>query len=207
MLVDVHTHHQNRASAIINAPLSDFKPSQELFYSVGIHPWDIKNIDCESVLKSISESAQRNPQIIAIGECGLDALIETPESIQTDIFEKQIILSEELKKPLIIHCVKRYNEILRLHSKHKPQQTWILHGFRSNANVLRPILERTGISISIGEKFNPEAVRLIPSERLLIETDESLLPIEEIATRIAIIREDTTETLLKTTKQNLLQLF
>ena len=51
----------------------------------------IKNIDCESVLKSISESAQRNPQIIAIGECGLDALIETPESIQTDIFEKQII--------------------------------------------------------------------------------------------------------------------
>ena len=207
MLLDVHTHHTDRSNAIINASISDFKPLQERFYSVGIHPWDIKDIDCETALKSLYELTSSNTQIIAIGECGLDALIDTPESTQTSIFEKQIILSEELKKPLIIHCVKRYNEILCLHRKYKPQQAWILHGFRSNSNVLRPILEHPGIYISIGEKFNPEAVKQIPTDRLLIETDESILPIEEIAMHIATTRGEYTENLIKSKHQNLSQIF
>jgi TatD DNase family protein len=207
MIIDTHTHHSHRTCAIINAPISDFEPSDGFYYSVGIHPWDIHKTDCEKALKSITELTTLNTHIVAIGECGLDPFSTAPDDEQLTVFEKHIALSEQLEKPLIIHCVKRYNEILQLHRCHKPQQPWILHGFRSNANVLRPLLAQSGIYFSIGEKFNEEAVKLIPSERLLIETDESLLSIEEIASRIATARGETTQELLNSIAQNNRNLF
>lgn len=207
MVLDTHTHHTNRTNAIINASVSHFKPSEGNFYSVGIHPWHIEDIDCEKALKSIYSIAKDNAHIVAIGECGLDPFSNTPEHEQIVVFEKHIKLSEELRKPLIIHCVLRSNEILRLHRKHKPQQAWIIHGFRSNSNVLRPLLAQSGIYISIGEKFNEETVKSIPHDRLLIETDESTLSIEKIATNIAIIRGESTENLLKAVHQNLSKIF
>ena len=207
MILDVHTHHPNNPNAIINALLGNFKPSVGLYYSVGIHPWVIHKTDCEKALKSIYEIAKNNNQIIAIGECGLDPFSIASESKQIEIFKKHITLSEQLQKPLIIHCVKRYNEILQLHSKHKPQQPWILHGFRSNTNILRSLLSQVSIYFSIGEKFNHEAVKLIPIEHLLIETDESLLPIEEIATRIATARGESTQEFLNSIVQNTHRLF
>lgn len=207
MILDIHTHHIGRTNAIINAPNSNFKPADGIFYSVGIHPWDIEDIDCEKALKSICLIAKDNAQIVAIGECGLDPFSNTPEHEQIVLFEKHIKLSEELEKPLIIHCVLRSNDILRLYRKHKPQQAWIIHGFRSNSNVLRPLLAQSGIYISIGEKFNEVAVKSIPCDRLLIETDESSLSIEEIATRIAATRGETIETTLDSVRQNLSKIF
>ncbi len=206
MLLDIHTHHINRTQAVINASVSDFNPTEGLYYSVGIHPWYIEKTNCEQALKSLS-SLSALPNVLAIGECGLDSLISTPLSTQIAIFEKHIALSEEVKKPLIIHCVHRSNEILQLYRKHHPRQPWIMHGFRANANVLRPILEQQNIYISIGEKFNATAVTLIPQNRLLIETDESSLPIEAIAAQIGIAKTTSTTEVIDVASKNLLQIF
>ena len=53
MILDIHTHHQDYDRAVINASFCDFKPSQGLFYSLGIHPWDIDKINIETALKTI----------------------------------------------------------------------------------------------------------------------------------------------------------
>lgn len=202
MIIDVHTHNKTQQNAIINADIDKFNPIENLFYSIGIHPWNIEKTDREKQFEKIYQTAKTQPQIIAIGECGLDSKIKTPIKIQEEIFEKHIELSEQLHKPLIIHCVRCSNEILRLYRKHKPQQTWIMHGFRSNSNVLRPILTESDIFISIGEKFNREVLNSVPEKRLLIETDESTLSIEDIAGRVAKVRNQSTQHILNIITEN-----
>lgn len=203
MILDIHTHHQDYEKAVINASFHDFKPSQGLFYSLGIHPWDINKINIETALKAIETFAGSNEQVVAIGECGIDTLTTTPIDVQAHVFEAHIKLSERIKKPLIIHSVHGNNEIIRLHKKHKPQQAWIIHGFRSNnVNILTSFLKEKNIYVSIGENFGKDAVKAIPEDRLMLETDESTLSIEEIAKRVAEALNQTTKHILNLIAKN-----
>ena len=202
MILDIHTHHQNREKAIINASFCDFKPMQGLYYSLGLHPWDIDKKEPEAAIKAIETFASNSEQVLAIGECGVDSMISIPIKTQIEIFKRHIELSENLKKPLIIHCVRCSSEIIRLHKIYSPQQAWVIHGFRSNSNVLSNYLSETGIYISIGDKFNEEAVKIIPNDRLMLETDESTLSIEEIAERVAKVRSQSIQDVLNHIAQN-----
>lgn len=206
MIIDSHTHHENRFGAIINASVIDFNPQEGCMYSLGLHPWDIKD-SLEETFNNIAETATRHKQIVAIGETGLDALIDVPENIQLDLLKKHIELSELIGKPLILHCVRRSAEILKLYKQYSPRMPWIMHGFRSNANVLRPIIDDSDIYISIGEKFNQEAVKLIPDARLLIETDESTISIETIAAHVAMVRNQSPEEIMQITSYNASAIF
>lgn len=200
MIIDAHTHH-TRTGAVINASVGDFSPQAGCFYSLGLHPWDI-NQNHADIFKQIEQLSTENSQIIAIGETGLDALIDVPADIQLELLRRHIELSERLRKPLILHCVRCSADILRLFKQFKPQMPWILHGFRSNSNVLRPIIDNSNIYISIGEKFNHEALKLIPDARLLIETDESAMTIENIAAQVATVGNRTVEEILQITSTN-----
>lgn len=202
MILDTHTHHQDRENAVINTSYCDFQPSQGLYYSLGIHPCDVDKTDTKTALKAIETLAGNSEQVIAIGECGIDSMVSIPIKTQIEVFKRHIELSENINKPLIIHCVRCSNDIIRLHRTYSPQQTWIIHGFRSNRNVLRNYLNESGIYISIGERFNEEAVRAIPDDRLLLETDESTLSIEEIAERVAKARNQSTQHILNFIAQN-----
>lgn len=202
MITDIHTHHHERIGAIINAEPNDFKPTAGHFYSIGIHPWHIENNDIETVFNTLETLIKEYPQIVAVGECGLDTLVNIPFDIQVKVFERHISISEQLKKPLIIHCVRASNEILNIYRTLSPRMPWIIHGFRSNINVLRSFIDIPNIYISIGEKFNPETLKAIPNNRLLIETDESLLSIEEIAEKVAKVRNLSTKNILDLTAKN-----
>lgn len=205
---DIHTHHDNRKNAIINASIHGFTPQCDMLYSIGIHPWNInKSSHIDNDLQKIETLAAENAHIVAIGECGLDACIDVPLEKQIHILERHIIIAERLRKPLILHCVRRSAEILRLHNTYKPEMPWIMHGFRSNENVLNSILKHSGIYISIGEKFNADAVKLIPDNRILIETDESLLSINEICSKVAHSRSQSADYLLNQVILNTSALF
>ena len=80
-IIDVHTHHK-RCNAVINASARDFSPQTDYYYSVGIHPWEIKDIYIEEAFNAVANAACNCSQIIAIGECGLDAVIDTPSEVQ-----------------------------------------------------------------------------------------------------------------------------
>ena len=184
MYINIHTHivpNSNEESLTIynlQTPSQQYKGT----FSAGIHPWYIPNSPSEitETLKALTQKSN----IVAIGECGLDKLCQTPFELQKEIFKAQIAISEESKKPLIIHCVKSYNEIVEVKKETKPTQTWIIHGFRGKPEIATMLL-KAGIILSIGEKFNTETLKSMPIDKILIESDESSTPIEEIYKKIA----------------------
>lgn len=186
MYINLHTHNQTNKKgeiAIYNLQLPKDELSLYQPCSVGLHPWYVNPENYKDVIKKIKEIAQYK-KVVAIGECGLDKICTTPFELQKEVFKEQIAISEEAEKPVIIHCVKSYNEIIALKKEIKPLQSWIIHGFRGKAETAK-MLSTAGIIVSIGEKFNPEIIQTISSENIFIESDESKCSIEEIYRNIA----------------------
>lgn len=187
MLLDIHTHYPALVSgeSIQNVDPVTFSPVKSNYYSVGIHPWKVTGEwerDWERLLETV-----HHPAVLALGEAGLDKLSSVDFTLQKTVFERQILLSEEIEKPLVIHCVKAFNELIEFKRKYKPQMPWIVHGFRNNLNIAYQLL-REDIYFSIGEKYQDNVVLEIPVERLLTETDESAVEIHDIIDGIADLR-------------------
>ena len=190
-LIDIHTHNSIIADRTIFNSGTIYIAGRNI--SIGIHPWHIGN-DWKEKFASIAGFAKEK-NVVAIGECGLDMLKSpAPIELQEEIFKAHVELSEEMQKPLIIHCVKAHDRIIALHKELKPQQAWILHGFRGKPQQALQLV-RAGLYISLGEKFNPESVNAIPMEKLFIETDESPLPLTEIYAAVAAAKGTTKEQL------------
>lgn len=168
---DWHTHSPAKPRAIVNAPSPDSPFEPGILYSIGIHPWDA-NLANPETLRALEARAAADPQVVAIGEAGLDRLRGPELSEQQAIFEAQAGIAERVGKPLIIHAVRTIPEILATHKRLRPCQPWIIHGFRGRIDAVRQILARPGIYISIGAIPPPaDALAAIPPERLLRETD------------------------------------
>ena len=116
--VNLHTHFSKNPSntiEIINQYPQDF---QEGFstYSIGIHPWYINEERLESDLKIIEEKLL-SKNCLALGECGLDKRIEIDIELQKLVFEKQIALAEKHQKPLVLHMVAAFQELIEIKNR------------------------------------------------------------------------------------------
>lgn len=192
MLTDAHCHKIDSGEHIrsvynimVNDEAVTLPQGKHVFFSAGIHPQDIGNI--RSSWFDNMESLLSLDRAIAVGECGLDKNLPSSTEKQMEVFEMQVRLSEKFKKPLIIHCVGRYNELMHLHRMLVPKQCWIIHGFRGKPEMARQ-LTKAGMYLSFGAKFNPDSVRVTPLNRLLVESDESDKEIEEIYSAIALAK-------------------
>ena len=115
--VDIHTHRlpQVPGTAIANCYPETFSPQSGGWYSVGIHPWHIGRSGGEhsgvegAVASRVCglEELVRHPQVLAVGEAGLDKLADAPMDLQVEVFRCQACLAEEVGKPLVIHLVCR----------------------------------------------------------------------------------------------------
>lgn len=183
-ILDIHTHHAApQPKAVISVTPASFSPEKGQRYSVGIHPWDTSGAPSEDDFRILAEAAASDA-VVCIGECGVDTLRGGPMFRQLQIFGRHVSLSEEVKKPLVIHSVKAHDIILGLKKDLNPKQPWAIHGFRGKPSVAGMLMDK-GIYISLGEKFNPDTLRLILCdaryrELLLAETDESSESIESI---------------------------
>ena len=110
--------------------------------------------------------------------------MKTPLDIQKNVFLRQAVLAEKLKKPLIIHCVKAWGELIAIRKIVKPHIPWIIHGFRGNGELAQQLILQ-GFYLSFGEHFQISSLRRVWPERLLIETDESSCSIQDIYQRLA----------------------
>lgn len=120
--------------------------------------------------------------------------------------EEWRLLREAMGKPLIIHCVKAFNELVELKRKFRPNVPWVVHGFRNNVNIARMLL-REDIRLSIGEKYQLPVLQEIPLECLLTETDESRMPVRDIIKSIAEVRRVTAEELSMQIAENAGKIF
>lgn len=180
--IDIHTHpFRNETETIIVQniyPGDGFAAfSGRNFYSVGLHPWHIKTPNENNELLVMVKDALGFDQVIFIGECGLDKKAKTDFQEQKRVFEAQAFMAEELKKPLIVHCVKAYNEVLELYDKMHPEMPWILHGYNGNIQITKQ-LEKRHFFFSFGKNlFNSnakavEAFKYLNIDKLFFETDE-----------------------------------
>lgn len=182
--LDIHTHHPApQPQAVIAVEPEEFIPIDDQRYSVGYHPWTLLQPPSSSQWLQFEEEAS-SPNVVAIGEAGIDKIKGAPMFLQLMVFRKQIEISEKLQKPLIIHDVKAHDVITGLKRDMNPTQKWAIHGFRAKPTVAKMFTD-LGCYISFGEFFNPESLLSVPQELILAETDESLLTIEEIIAKIS----------------------
>ncbi|KAF5030411.1 D-aminoacyl-tRNA deacylase [anaerobic digester metagenome] len=143
-----------------------------------------------------------DPRIVAIGETGLDKLKGPSFDVQIPVFKEHIVLSEKLGKPLIIHCVKAWEELLRVRDEANPAQPWILHGYRGKPELSKRLV-REGFFFSVGDDINVESMELIPIERLFCETDEDFMDIRDVYTQAAQAMNMELEEFAKKIAQNI----
>lgn len=171
-----HTHqftNQSNVLELVNQYPHEFDTSIP-FYSIGIHPWYISEERLETDLKIIEEKLQTE-NCLAIGECGLDKRIEQPFEIQISVFEKQLALAEKYKKPVVLHCVAAFQEVIEIKKKLKISVPMIIHGFSKNSQLANQLIA-AGFYISFGKYLlrNPELKTVfqnVPNEKFLLETD------------------------------------
>lgn len=159
-----------------------FMPLPDRRYAVGIHPW---HADVDRLPELVRRA--HHPQVVMIGEAGLDRLAEAPMGMQIELFEEQVRLAEELRKPLVIHCVRAWGELLDVRKRLRPTEPWIVHGFRGKSPLAEQLLG-AGLSLSFGRLHNADALKVAwEARRLFIETDDC--PID-IVTVYACIAEE-----------------
>lgn len=183
MMLDSHTHRSDAADALVSVSPTDFAPAPGRLYAVGIHPWRTQCGDVAEQLRAL-DAVARHCQVAAIGETGLDSLRGAPLDEQMGVFSHHIRLAEALGKPLVIHMVRTSQQVLKAWRGSGRCVPWAIHGFRGNVGVAKPLVE-AGFYISFGERFNADALRTVPPDRLLAETDESQMPIVQVVSRMA----------------------
>jgi len=196
--IDIHTHRfvsANDILAVENVFAADIPKSKtisERLFSAGLHPWHINILDFEKDLAGI-EAFAHHPQILAFGEAGLDKLCKVDFKLQEIVFLKQLESAAKTEKPMIIHCVKAFQEIISMYQKAKSKTTLIFHGFNNNRQIAESLIKQ-GFYLSFGhallnQKSNAFRIfRQIPDDRFFLETDDSGNSIEEIYAEAARIK-------------------
>ena len=152
-------------------------------YSIGIHPWYIDENRLATDLATIETKLQL-PECLALGECGLDKRIDIPMALQIAVFEQQIALAEQYQKPLVLHLVAAYDELIAIKKRLNISVPVILHGFSKNVQVAQQMLDH-GFYLSFGKYLlrNPElktVFQLVSNDRFFLETDTIEETLEEV---------------------------
>ena len=172
-------------------PIPEGALEQEHLFSAGLHPWDVTE-NFEDQL-NVLEKLLANPQVLAVGECGFDALKGPSHELQERAFVRQVEFSEKYGKPMILHVVRDFDSVIRLRKQLKPTQKWLIHGFRGGPEQMNQLYAQ-GILVSFGLKHNPESLRAVPSDRLFLETDGAG-SINQVMSDAATLRSATVESI------------
>lgn len=210
--IDLHTHLLRKEESTIT--VRNLFPGENIpsfkgrnFLSVGLHPWEIGSKAENNEWLVMMEDALELDHVIFVGECGLDKIINTDFEEQKRVFKAQVFMAEEFKIPLIIHCVKAYNEVIEIYKEMHPTVPWIFHGYSANREISEQ-LAKNDMFFSFGKVlFNENAralnsLRFLPSERIFFETDEYEGDVEKIYKRAAEIRNTSLEELKKSVWEN-----
>ena len=204
--INLHTHKFSNLSDVIevvNQYPWEFDASIPN-YSIGIHPWYIDENRLESDLEIIKEKLQLN-ECLALGECGLDKRIEIPLDLQISVFKKQLEIVRLTNKPIVLHCVAAYDEVIAIKKEMKIENPMIIHGFSKNEQVAKSLLNN-GFYLSFGKYLlrNPDLEKVFtfaPENQVLLETDtieESIYQVYEKAASIKGISVEEMKTIVFT---------
>ena len=181
------------------AKLAEDLPGQ--MFSVGLHPWDIP-ADSDAMQRQMAAVAQTAwlQNVRLIGESGLDSLRKDrmPEAAydrQETVLAQHADIAEKVRKPLLLHIVRRYGEVLQIYRMRRPTVPWIVHGFGRGPELMRQLTE-AGLYVSFGAALlnrpqTAEAWAEADIRRVFLETDDLDVDIPDIYEAAARIRHTT----------------
>ena len=214
-LIDIHTHTRQPESdhiQLVNLfPGGDARLPEQGWYTAGQHPWHITMENRQAALNWVKECASQD-RVLAIGETGLDKTTAVPWELQEAVFTAHIRLAEALRKPLIIHCVQAYSEMLAFRKKSDLSLPWIFHWFNSGEQTARELI-RKNCYLSYGASlFRPgskafRAFPALPASNLFMETDDAGYSIPEVYEKAAAMRDISLESWMRTMAANFRQCF
>jgi len=158
--------------------ITDLSGDVEIYATVGLHPHD-----AASDIEPIVEMARAgHPKLVGIGECGLDYYYEhSDRSLQRVAFARQIALAHELNLALVIHAREAFDDLFDVFATEGVPPRTVIHCFTGTPAEAEGCLER-GCDISISgivtfknAESLREAARLVPLDRLHVETDAPFL--------------------------------
>ncbi|WP_319421732.1 TatD family hydrolase [Pleurocapsa sp. FMAR1] len=200
----------------------------ELSFAVGLHPLDVDEwqADTAGQIKNLAASDQR---VVAIGETGLDFYKADNQSKQVLALQAQLRVAKELNKPVIIHCreaASKLKDVLTDFWATEGSVNGVMHCWGGNEIETRWFLDLgfyisySGIVTFKNAKQVQAAAKIVPSDRLLVETDcPFLAPVPcrgktnepsyvlHVAQQVANLRQASIETIAKQTTANACRLF
>lgn len=200
--LDIHTH-RGTADTAIRAILnvSAYEAGEpgigtDQWVSLGLHPWYFTAENVNAQL-AVLESKAGHSRVKLIGECGFDRLRGPDMRLQHRAFRSQIDLALTYGKPLIIHCVKAFDELLPYGGEYASRLPMIVHGFNKSPQLARQLI-RHGFFLSFGSAIGRErsnashALQQIDAP-FFLETDDSQADIRAIYERAAFLRNVTVD--------------
>jgi TatD DNase family protein len=195
-LIDIHAHnyytYKNGILLLNVFPGESEKLNYPCYFSIGLHPWNINEATLENNLYWVEQIAVGR-RILAVGETGLDKATNTSWPLQVYVFERQLALAQKLEKPLIIHCVRAYSEMLAYRSKSGQKLPWVFHWFNASLEIANELI-RKNCYLSFGHMlFNEKSkafnvFKAIPAESIFLETDDTGYDIGQIYERASQVR-------------------
>ncbi|SEJ10007.1 TatD DNase family protein [Dyadobacter koreensis] len=177
--------------------------------SMGLHPWYLNADYLDEQIINLAENAEKS-EVLAIGECGLDKLSSTDWDLQLKAFQLQIKLARNLNKPLIIHCVRAFSEVLaQLKTVNVPV---IFHGINNKLSLIQPVID-AGYYLSFGKSLLGgnaailNTFKITPLEQIFLETDDADIDIREIYKSAAVVKEISEKEIVLQLEKNFLNVF
>ena len=215
--IDIHTHDEAASgpgtfSVISLMAHEPDRPENisSVAWTFGIHPWFLTESTHKHQIAAVTETAGSS-SVIAIGEAGFDRLKGPSPDLQRIAFEEQVAIAEEHNKPVVIHCVRAWEELFRAHKRLKPSLPWLVHGFRGNKDLAAQLISKNMfLSFWFNFIIRSEAAKLIkslPHERIFLETDSSGVDIKDIYTKVSADLDITVDKLKKVIYKNYYDFF
>ena len=182
-LLDCHTHSQKVSCQAIRSLTyvewsGDATIEEGQLYSIGFHPWSLPLEENQTALiDQMQRRLASTPQIVAVGECGIDKLRSNATLSQQLVWlEAQMRLACQLQRPILLHTVRAWAAMIEMRSQMEQGfaqlPPMVLHGFRARGEVAQMMLSK-GFALSFGRHYDAEALHLAyESHALLVETDE-----------------------------------
>lgn len=195
--LDIHTHEAKQKDGVIAIQSLSLTESTFLAMpktkpiSIGIHPWYGHLEELAKNMKYLNVLAKQH-NVKLIGECGLDKIQGEEMTNQLEMLAVQIDLAEQLNKPVILHCVKAFDELIALKKKLKPSVPMIVHGFNKKHEMGQQLMAQ-GFYLSFGAAVlkSDEIAKVLKEidQPFFLETDDSNIDIVELYERVAEIKK------------------
>jgi TatD DNase family protein len=193
--IDIHTHNAKPADGVFAVENlmahENLKPENvsARSFTAGIHPWYLNENNHEQLLEYV-RNISVNPGLIAFGEAGFDKIRGPSAELQKSTFAEQVKIADQNRKPLVIHCVRSWDELLAANKNLKPVTPWLVHGFRGKKELALQLIKR-GMYLSFWFDFvlrpeSSELIRFLPKEKIFLETDGADADIREIYRKVSV---------------------